>query len=98
MSGHTDIIVVQLPRGATAMVWIDLATGTMATSHTGLQMTLPRGSKDGVGYLVLPRDGSVFLSAVYDHFFLSGYPVQWLRVSDLKRVQRTYRVKDETDR
>jgi hypothetical protein len=92
MSGHADIVVVQLPRGATAMVWMDLATGTVATSHAGLQVTLRRGVKDWAGHLVRPQDGSIFLSAVYDHFFLSGYPVHWLRLSGLERVQRTYRV------
>ncbi len=74
------------------MVWMDLATGNVATSHAGLQVTLRRGVKDWAGHLVLPQDGSIFLSAVYDHFFLSGYPVQWLRLSGLERVQRTYRV------
>jgi hypothetical protein len=92
MSGHADIVVVQLPRGATAMVWMDLATGTVSTSHAGLQVTLRRGVKDWAGHLVRPQDGSIFLSAVYDHFFLSGYCVQWLRLSGLERVQRTYRV------
>jgi len=92
MSGIADIVVVQLPRGATAMVWMDLATGTVATSHAGLQVTLRRGVKDWAGHLVRPQDGSIFLSAVYDHFFLSGYPVHWLRLSGLERVQRTYRV------
>lgn len=92
MSEHADIVSVQLPRGATAFVWMDLATGTVATNHAGLQMTLRRGVKDWAGDLVFPRDGAAFLSAVYDHFFLSGYPVQWLRLSGLKMVQRTYRV------
>jgi len=75
-----------------AMVWMDLATGNMAPSHAGLQVTLRRGIKDWAGHLVSPQDGSIFLSAVYDHFFLSGYPVQWLGVSGLRKVQRTYRV------
>lgn len=92
MSGHADIVVVQLPRGATAMVWMDLATGNVATSHAGLQVTLRRGVRDWTGHLVFPQDGLIFLSAVYDHFFLSGYSVQWLRLSGLKRIQRTYRV------
>jgi hypothetical protein len=92
MSRHADIVVVQLPRGAMALMWVDLATGTVATSHAGLQVTLRRGIKDWAGHLVFPQDGSIFLSAVYDHFFLSGYSVQWLGFSDLKMVQRTYRV------
>ncbi|MGE0468930.1 MAG: hypothetical protein AB7L09_21790 [Nitrospira sp.] len=92
MSGHADIVVVQLPRGATAMVWMDLATGTVATSHAGLQVTLRRGVKNWAGHLVFPEDGSIFLSSVYDHFFLSGHSVQWLRLSGLKRIRYTYRV------
>jgi hypothetical protein len=92
MSGHADVVVVQLPRGVTAMVWLDLATGTVATSHAGLQMRLRRCVKDWAGSLVLPQDGSNFLSAEYDHFFLNGYPVQWLRLSGLKRIQHIYRV------
>lgn len=92
MSGHADIVVVQLPRGASAMVWMDLATGNVATSHAGLQVTLRRGVRDWTGHLVFPQDGLIFLSAVYDHFFLIGYSVQWLRLSGLKRIQRTYRV------
>jgi hypothetical protein len=92
MSGQADIVVAQLPRGATAMVWIDPATRTVETNHAELQVSLHRGIKDWAGHLVLPQDGSIFLSAVYDHFFLSGYPVQWLRLSGLKKVQRTYRV------
>lgn len=46
MSGHADIVVVQLPRGATAMVWMDQATGTVATSHAVLQVTLCRDVKE----------------------------------------------------
>jgi hypothetical protein len=92
MSGHADVVVVQLPREVRAMVWLDLATGTVATSHAGLQMRLRRCVKDWAGSLVLPQDGSIFLSAVYDHFFLNGYPVQWLRLSGLKKVQPIYRV------
>jgi hypothetical protein len=92
VSEHADIIVVKLPRGARAMVWMDPATGKVATSHAALQRTLRRGVKDWAGRLVSLQNGFIFLSAVYDHFFLSGYPVQWLRLSGLKRLQHTYRV------
>jgi hypothetical protein len=92
MSEHADIVAVQYPRGATALVWLDLSTGMVATSHAGLQVTLRRGVKDWAGHLVRPHDGHLFLSAVYDHFFLSGYPVQWLSVSGLKGVYHIYRV------
>lgn len=46
MSRYADIVVAQLPRGATAMVWMDQATGTVATSHAVLQVTLRRGVKE----------------------------------------------------
>lgn len=46
MSGDADLVVMQLPRGATAMVWMGQATGTVATSHAVLQVTLLRGVKE----------------------------------------------------
>ncbi|HEU4685049.1 MAG TPA: hypothetical protein VFS39_11170 [Nitrospira sp.] len=92
MSEHADIVVVQYPRGVTALVWLDLVTGSVTTSHPGLRVTLRQGVKNWEGRIVRPHDGPMFLAAVYDRFFLSGYPVQWLSVSGLKVVQRTYRV------
>lgn len=92
MSEHADIVAVHYPRGVTALVWFDLATGAIATSHAGLRDTLRRGIRDWAGCLVCPHDGRLFLSAVYDHFFLSGYTVHWLSLSGLKEVGRTYRV------
>lgn len=92
MSVHADIVVVHYPRGVTALVWFDLATGAIATSHAGLQRVLRRGVRDWEGHLVCPHDGPIFLSAVHDYFFLSGYPVHWLSVSGLKGVRNTYRV------
>jgi hypothetical protein len=92
MSEHADIVVVHYPRGVTALVWFDLATGALATSHAGLRDTLRRGVKGWEGHILHPHDGRRFLSAVYDHFFLSGYPVYWLSVSGLKEVRTTYRV------
>lgn len=92
MSEHADIVAVQYPRGARALVWLDLATGWVMTNHAGLQVTLRRGVKDWAGHIIHPRDGAVFLSAVYDHFFLSGYSVHWLGVSGVKGMQNTYRV------
>lgn len=92
MSRHTDILVVQYPRGATALVWADHATGVIATSHAGLQTLLRRGIRDWEGHLICSHEGRSFLSAVYDHFFLSGYSVHWLSVSGLMPVRKTYRV------
>jgi hypothetical protein len=92
MSGHADVVVVHCPRGVTALVWFDLATGVIATSHAGLRDTLRRGLKDWQGYPVHPRDGEVFLAAVYDHFFLGGYTVHWLSASGIKDVRNAYRV------
>ena len=92
MSGHADIVVVQYPRGAIALVWLDLSTGAIVTSHAGLRETLRRELRNWRGHVVIPQDGYAFLFAVYDHFFLIGYPVHWLRASGLKGIQHTYRV------
>lgn len=92
MSQDAAILVVQYPRGTTALVWFDQATGTIATSHAGLRVTLRREVRNWEGHPVRPHDGRIFLSAVYDHFFLSGYPVHWLSASGLKEVQNAYRV------
>ena len=92
MSEHAHIVVVHYPRGVTALVSFDPVTGAIATSHAGLRDTLRRGIRGWEGCVVCPRDGGIFLSAVYDHFFLSGYPVHWLSVSNLKEVHISYRV------
>ncbi|HLZ32542.1 MAG TPA: hypothetical protein VKP13_00900 [Nitrospira sp.] len=92
MSEHADIVVIHYPRGATALVWFDLATGAIATSHAGLQAVLRRGLRDWLGHPVCPHDGLIFLSAVYDHFFLSGYSVHWLSVSGLRELRNAYRI------
>ncbi|HEU5408243.1 MAG TPA: hypothetical protein VFU48_10780 [Nitrospira sp.] len=92
MSGHADIVAVQYQSRAMALVWLDLSTGAVVTSHEGVRETLRRGLQDWTGHVVHPRDGQAFLSAAYDHFFLNGYRVHWLRVSGLKGVQNTYRV------
>lgn len=92
MSQHIDVLVVQYPRGATAMVWCDQAIGSIVTSHAGLRDALRRGIRDWEGHLVCPHDGPIFLSAVYDHFFLNGYSVHWLKLSCPTGVQNPYRV------
>ena len=33
MSEHADIVAVQYPRGMTALVWLELSTGAVATTH-----------------------------------------------------------------
>ncbi|MBX3304168.1 MAG: hypothetical protein KF693_18295 [Nitrospira sp.] len=92
MPEHADIVAVQYPRGVTALVWLDLSTGAVATTHAGLRQTLRRGLRNWAGHVVYPQDGHTFLSAVYDHFFLNGYRVHWLSVSGLNGIQHTYRV------
>jgi hypothetical protein len=92
MPEHADIVAVQYPRGVTALVWLDLSTGAIATTHAGLRHTLRRGLRNWAGHVVSPQDGHAFLSAVYDHCFLSGYRVHWLSVSGLNGIQYTYRV------
>lgn len=90
MSEHADIVVVNYPRGITALVWFDLATGTIATSHAGLRDVLRRGVRDWQGRLVRSGDGPAFLTAVYDYFFLSGYSVHWLSISGFQEVRTTF--------
>lgn len=90
MSEHADMVVVHYPRGITALVWFDLSTGVLATSHVGLRDMLRRGLRDWEGHLVGPDDGPGFLAAVYDHFFLSRYAVHWLSVSGLREVRNTF--------
>lgn len=92
MSGHADIVVVQQAGGATALVWLDLSTGAVITTHAGLGETLRRELRDWAGNIVHPQDGHAFLSAVYDHFLLNGYRVHWFSVSGLKGIQNAYRV------
>lgn len=81
MSEHADFVVVQYSMGAKAVVWLDLVTGEVATNHVGLREILRRGVKGWDGCVAFPGDGARFLSAVYDHFFLSGHQVFWLSLS-----------------
>ena len=53
----------------------DPASGSIATTHAGLQARLRRGVKDWEGQVVFPEDGRALLSALYDSLFLNGYPV-----------------------
>jgi hypothetical protein len=92
MSEHADIVVVKFPIGVMALVWLDLATGAIATSNVGLRQALRGGCKDWAGNDVYPQDGGIFLSAIYDHFFLRGYGVEWLSLSGFTETGRTYRV------
>ncbi len=92
MSEHADIVIVHSLGETTALVWFDLSTGAVVTTHVGLLEILRRGLQDWTGHVVRPQDGQAFLSAVYDHFFLNGYRVHWLRASELKCLQNTYRV------
>lgn len=73
-------LIVQLPRGRTAVVQFDPATGRVTTNHAGLHSTLfAQGVKEFGGDWVLPDQGRAFFTAVFDHLFLSGYAVRWLR-------------------
>lgn len=74
-----ELLVVQLPRGGTAIVGMDSTTNIPFTNHSGLYGTLFQyGVKDLAGKVVLPHQGRTFLSAVYDYLFLNGYRVRWL--------------------
>lgn len=69
MSGPADIATVQYQSGAAALVWLDLSTAAIATSHAEFRETLCRELQDWAGHVVDPRDGQAILPAVYDHFF-----------------------------
>ena len=75
-----EFLVVQLPRGRTAVVQFNPTTGSVTTSHAGLIGTLFRkGVTDFEGCKRFPADGIKFLAAVYDHLFLRNYAVHWMR-------------------
>lgn len=77
-----EVLVLPLPRGRTAVVLFDPATNSVTTNHAGLVATVfQKGVKDLDGCLLLPHDGRAFLSALYDHLFLRGYHVRWLKAS-----------------
>ena len=92
MKRETDALLVQYPRGCTAIVWLDPVAGSITTSHAGLCATLRRGVRSWEGCLILPHDGQAFLAAVYDHLFLNGYAVQWMKVKAVLEVGNSYRV------
>lgn len=92
MAEHADIVVVHHPKGAVALVWLDLPTGAIVTTHAGLRETLRHGVRDWSGQAVRSSDGHIFLSAVYDHFFLKGYRVHWFSASELICTQNSYRL------
>ena len=71
------LLLVSLPRGAVAAVWIDPVTGVIASNHQGLQTLFLSGVRDFNGRVLFPSDGQRFLSALYDHLFLSGHAVRW---------------------
>lgn len=74
-----ELLVVQLPRGRTAIVGFDPAEKRIFTNHEGLLGSLFRyGASDLEGRLFFPPDGRNFLCAVYDFLFLNGYGVRWL--------------------
>jgi hypothetical protein len=66
------LLLVSLPRGAMAAVWIDPVSGVIASNHPGLQTILRRGIRDLDGRVLFPSDGKSFLSALYDHLFLGS--------------------------
>lgn len=87
-----NIVVVQYPRGATALVWLDPASRAVVSSHAGLSSLLHQGVRDWEGRLVFPDRGQDFLAAVYDRLFINGCAVQWVSASASVNVQRSYRV------
>lgn len=92
MARRMDIVITQYPSGTPTLVWFDPRSGSIATTHPGLQARLRRGLKDWAGRTVIPEEGLAFLSAVYDSLFLNGYPVRWVKVVSLRTVRTIYRV------
>lgn len=89
-----ELIVVQLPRGWHALVRFDPVRRTVTTTHLGLFMTLfQTGVRDFKGRRCFPRDGRRFFSALYDHLFLNGYNVQWL-----KPAKRTVSARNDVEK
>ncbi len=78
MNREIDIVVLQLPRGCTAVARLDAVTGLVTTDHGWLGSTLSKGIKGWDGRLLFPSDGRAFLSALYDYAFLNGYRVRWI--------------------
>ena len=58
MKRETDVLVVQYPRGCTAIVWFDPVAGSITTSHAGLRATLRRGVQSWEGVLFCPTMGT----------------------------------------
>ncbi len=62
-----------------AILWLDPTDEWVMTNHAGMRAIIQRGVRDWEGHLLFPRDGRAFLSAVYDHLFLSGYRIRWMK-------------------
>lgn len=92
MAEDTNIVVVQYPRGATALVWLDPVSRAVLSSHAGLGAMLHQGVRDWEGRLVFPDRGQDFLAAVYDRLFINGCAVQWMSAAATVTVQRSYRI------
>lgn len=75
-----DVLMVQYPRGGSALVWFNPMMKRISTDHAGLRVLLQRGVQDWEGRLLLPREGRAFLAALYDYLFLNGYRVHWTKV------------------
>lgn len=74
-----ETLIIQLPRGRTAVVRFDPAQGQVTTNHAGVRASfLAHGVRNVDGHLVFPREGRPFLVALFDRLFLSGYSLRWL--------------------
>jgi len=88
-SWRIELLVVQLPRGRTAIVGFDPAEKRIFTNHEGSFGSLFRhGASDLDGRLLFPSDGRNFLSAAYDFLFLNGYGVRWLHCLEHSNIHR----------
>ena len=74
-----EMLIVQLPRGRTAVVQFDPVTCRVITNHAGLYASFFEKGVRGIdGRLLFPADGRSFFVALFDRLFLSGYALRRL--------------------
>ena len=78
----TELVLIQLPRGRTALIGFDPAGSRVFTNHQGFfDSLLQRGVRNLEGRLLFSPDGREFLCAIYDALFVNGYDVHWMHAA-----------------
>jgi hypothetical protein len=79
---NMEMVIVQLPRGRTAVMQFDPVTCRVITNHAGLYASFFEKGVRGIdGRLLFPADGRPFFIALFDRLFLSGYALRCLRLA-----------------